>query len=179
MKDTLNTGIEIIMPAVAFEKAVHAKHETNVQAVTQKLKSEYNDWLSVRDYVRKNMYKLKGTHTKIEVTSLTDITDPYNCVVVNDMDMRSYQAVYDEIKELEEKIEQIRINESLDAGLCPSGCGEVRLSDQNSRWYSEWPTILWHRCDRCLADWDYDKQDEKLLQLISQIRKKGRLKHGS
>lgn len=176
MKDSLTPGIEIIMPAVAFEKAVQKKHGTNVDAVKQILDNEYNQWLEVRDYVRKNMYKLKGHTTSLEVTSLTDISDPYNCVVINDMDMRTYQAVFEEIKEVEEKEETLRVSLSLDEGLCPSGCGPVELKDD--LYIVMGKHVAGHTCSQCLGSWDQDDLVKHLRDISFKLERKGRIKNG-
>lgn len=178
MKDTIVPAIEFVMPAVAFEKAVQDKHGTNVEAVKQILDNEYNEWLEVRDYVRKNMWKLKGKTTSLEVTSLTDISDPYNCVVINDMDMRHYQSIFDEIKEVEEKEEQLKINEALDSGLCPSGCGEVDTHSTGMLVLSPKFLVSGYRCNKCETTWDYDNQVKRLRKLLSEIERKGRTTHG-
>lgn len=105
MKDTINPGIEIVMPAPVFQKAVKQK-ATNVARIKQILENEYNAWDERRKYVKENMWKLKDREFPIKVTALTDIGDPYNCIVLNDMEMLSYDEVFEVIKDIENKIEK-------------------------------------------------------------------------
>jgi hypothetical protein len=167
-------GIEFVMPDIMFEQAVHQKKETNQIAVKQIINNDYNEWLYIREYVRKNMYKLKGQCLPIEVSSLTDIVDPYNCVVINDMEMKPYLAIYDEIKLYEETAERIERNKNLEASICPKcESPEIEVKPNMFHWRSN--SFAGHVCKNCNALWDYDDLFIKFTQAYTNLEKKGRV----
>lgn len=166
--------IEFVMPDIMFERQVQQKRETNQERVKHIINNEYNEWLFIRDYVRKNMYKLKGKHIPIEVSSLTDIVDPYNCVVVNDMEMKPYLAIYDEIKLVEAAMERVERNKSLDSSTCPK-CESPEIEVKPNMFHWRGNSFAGHVCKHCNALWDYDDHFIKFTQAYSNLEKKGRI----
>jgi hypothetical protein len=165
-------GIEFVMPDIMFEQAVHQKKETNQIRVKQIINNDYNEWLFIRQYVRENMWKLKGRDIVVEVSSLTDITDPYNCVMVNDVEMKPYLAIYEEIKAVEAAIERVERNKALDAGICPK-CELPDIEIKPSMFHWRGNNFAGHVCKSCNSLWDYDDNFIKFTQAYSNLEKKG------
>lgn len=158
----MKEGIEFIAPDIMFERAIKKSKETNVDAVKKILETEYAHWNEVRKYVRENMYKLKGEKLEIEVSCLTDISDPYNCVVVNDHELMTYQQVYDVIKDLEQKKELEAINSDLKNKLCPNQCLNADLHESSDKFNGLQITLL--KCGDCGTVWDHDDKYKKFKE---------------
>lgn len=165
-------GIEFVMPDVMFEQAVRQKKETNQEIVKTIINNEYAEWLHIRQYVRENMWKLRGQYVPIEISSLTDIVDPYNCVVLNDMEMRNYQSIYDEIKIFEGREELAKRNKALDAMTCPKCESKLEMKPKAFHWGGV--SFAGHYCKECNSLWDYDDDFVKYTFAVKNLEKKGR-----
>lgn len=170
--------IEIIMPDVIFEQQVQQKRQTNVARVKAILNNEYNDWLVVRQYVRENMWKLKGQMFPIEVASIQDLGldkdyEKLNCIIINDMELLPYLRVFELLKEMEEKKEKLEKLKSLDAMLCPK-C-DTPLEDKPNQFHWRGRNFNGLVCPECKALWDYDDQFVKYTQAFANLEKKGRV----
>lgn len=161
--------IEFIMPDVIFEQQVQQKRETNVAKVKQILNNEYNEWLEIRQYVRENMWKLKGQLFPIEVSSIQDLGldkdhEDYNCIIINDMELLPYLKVYDLLKELEEKTEELKKQKSIEAMICPK-CNSP-LEEKPNQFHWRGKNFSGLVCTECKSLWD----DQFLKSIISAIQ---------
>lgn len=93
MKDELNP---IVMIEEAQEKAP-ANQEARVKAI---LERDYDEFKRIRDFVVKNMHKLKGKYVPLEVMAIQNITS-HHCIIINDHFLFPYHEVADFIMELE------------------------------------------------------------------------------
>lgn len=166
-------GIEFVMPDIMFEQAVQKKRETNQERVKHIINNEYSEWLYIRQYVRENMWKLKGQYIPIEISSLTDIEHPYNCVFLNDMEIRPYLSIYDEIKLFEAKEEQAKKNRDIEAMICPKCESPLEIKQGVFNWGGT--SFSGHVCLECKSNWDYDDEFLKYTQAYAKLQKKGRV----
>lgn len=167
-------GIEFVMPDIMFEQAVHQKKETNQIAVKQIINNEFAEFLEIRKYVRENMYKLKGQTMPIEISSLTDIGDPYNCVVLNDLEMKPYLEMYDEIKLYEERVEKLERNKKIEDGICPK-CEAISIELKHNVFNYRGNSFAGHVCKECNSLWDYQDHFLRFTHAYSLLEKKGRV----
>lgn len=163
---------EFIIFENQLEQQVQEKRQTNVAAVKNILNNEYNEWLFIRQYVVENMHKLMGKMFPIEVSSLQDIRDPYNCVVVNDIEILPYLRVYEEIKLVEEQMEKLEKKKKLEQAICPKCDAELETKPNMFHWRGQDFSGL--VCKECNSLWDFDDQFVKYTLCYSKLEKEGR-----
>lgn len=157
------------------EKADEAKEAAKAaqrERFKHKLQNEYDEWSFIRDYVRRHMHLLKGQKLPIEISSIQDISDPYNCVILNDIEMLPYLAIYDEIKMIEAQMERLERNKKLEQKICPKCEGEVESKPNMFHWRGN--SFAGLVCKDCTSLWDYDDSFVKFTAAHSKLEKENR-----